>query len=99
MKQFDRNHFQKKFAKLVKAPKVRKFGDARDKPDYGRARCTMPPRQRPGKTYPGGRRLRRALTRLESNRKGTLIAREAAGKGGKVSRSEQALKMPGAMNP
>lgn len=99
MQNYDRKEM-KKIAKIVdQKPRKKVYGDARDNPDYGRARCTMPPRTRDGKTHPGGRRLRRALARLESNRKGILEARALAGKGGKVARSERALKMPGAMNP
>lgn len=98
MNKFDR---KKNDAKIVKAPKPKIYGDARDaiRADKGHVPCTMPPRQRTGKTYPGGRKMRRALARLESSRKGTLEARAIAGKGGKVNRSEQALQMPGAMNP
>jgi hypothetical protein len=46
---------------LVKRKKT-KFGDERDGP-LG-SRPTMPPVSRPGLTYPGGRSLRRSLTRL-----------------------------------
>jgi hypothetical protein len=99
MQKFDREHLKKKLAKLVKAPKIKKYGDARDNPDYSRARCTMPPRTRDGKTHPGGRRLRRALARLESNRKGILECRAVSSKAGGKTKGDTALKMPGAMNP
>ena len=99
MKMFNRDHFQKKLAKLVNTPKARRFGDARDNPDFSGSRSTMPARQRAGQTYAGGRHLRRALKRLESNRKGILEARAIAGKDGKVMKSDMALRMPGAMHP
>ena len=93
MKNFDRKE-AKKIAKIMAAPKPKQFGDARDKPDYSGNRSTMPPRTREGKTHPGGRRMRRALARLESNRKGILACRAAA-----KNKSDTALKMPGAIHP
>lgn len=38
-----------------------RFGDSRDQ---NGARPTMPPRTRPGKAFPGGKHLRRALAKL-----------------------------------
>lgn len=44
----------------------KRFGDERDNQDYRGSKSTMPARQRDGKTYPGGRSLRRAYARLRS---------------------------------
>ena len=98
MNKFDK---KKNDAKIVKAPKPKVYGDERDflLAEKGKVNCTMPPRTRPGKTYPGGRRMRRALARLDISRKMTELCRQAAGKGGKQSKSDAALQMPGAMNP
>lgn len=91
---------QRRAVKIVNGPKkAKRFGDARDNPDFSGQRSTMPARQRPGKTYVGGRPLRRAHARLASAQKGILECRAAAGKGGKQGKSDSALKMPGAMHP
>ncbi len=47
---------------------IKKFGDARDKmlaEGKKNILCTMPPRQREGKNYAGGRILRRRLKSLK----------------------------------
>lgn len=101
MKNYDRKE-ARKIAKIMKGPsKTKIYGDSRDLiyAEKGHVPCTMPARQRPGKTYAGGRALRRAQARLASSQKGTLEARAAAGKAGKQSKGENALQMPGAMRP
>lgn len=40
----------------------KQFGDGRDV--QADPRCSMPPRTREGKTYPGGKFMRRALAKL-----------------------------------
>lgn len=46
-----------------------KYGDARDNEDFKGPRSTMPPRQRDGKEFPGGRHLCRAKRKLAVRQK------------------------------
>lgn len=90
MNKFDRKKAKENNAKIVKAPKVRLFGDSRDTTG---SKPTMPARQRPGQTYAGGKKLRRALRRLAASQAGSIACQKASKKGA------SAYKMPGAMNP
>lgn len=87
MQKYDRKE-AKKIAKIVKqAPRKKIYGDVRDLilSEKGSVPCTMPARQRPGKTYAGGRALRRAQARLAVAQKGVT--------------NQAGRKMPGAMRP
>lgn len=72
--------------KQDKPLKTKKFGDARDRGDYKGQRSTMPPRQRDGKTYAGGKRLRKAMQNLGARQ--TDFAN---------SRKQETLTKPGSM--
>lgn len=50
---------------------MNKFGDARDKEGYRGNTSTMPPNTREGKSFPGGRHRRRALTKLSARQNAT----------------------------
>lgn len=53
------------------------------------------PRTRPGKVYPGGRAMRRALTRLAAS----MSFYEKAGQGGKSKKNSSAFSKPGSLKP
>lgn len=54
------------------------------------------PRTRAGKTYPGGRGMRRALARLAAS---TAFYERATSGGGKAKKSGNAFTRPGSMKP
>ncbi len=77
------------------APAKKRFGDARDSGDI-KNQSTMPPKTRPGATYPGGKFLRKAQAKLSARQAGCKDMRANLGKGAKAL-PETCYTMPGSM--
>lgn len=74
------------------------FGDARDV--HLGPRPSMPPRTRPGATYPGGKHMRKALAKLAMRRQryGTNISRGHERGDSYYAPGSPARQLPGSMN-
>jgi hypothetical protein len=70
------------------------FGDERDKVDYKGQRSTMPPRQRPGTIYAGGKKLRRTMKLLGERQKAHGLT---SSNGASRAKDMQRTNPPGSM--